>query len=385
MNIGIDIRALGNKKLTGIGKYIYHAITHLLELDKENNYYLFSSGLKEDPYTELDFNQPNVKHFHLSVPNKLLNLNLITGINSNICQKFFKDIDLFWMPNINFCNLPKNFPMILTVHDLSFLHSREFYSLKRRYWHKLVNVENLVTQADKIIAVSGNTKRDLMRFFPLNEDKISIINPGIDSIPMNEVRAKELLSDFDLPDKFFIYLGTLEPRKNIDSVIKAFDRYHLEYPDVHLVVVGAKGWVYRKLLQKIKKRPFIHYLNYVESPAKDALYYMSQGLIWPSFYEGFGFPPMEAISYKTPVIVSYKTSLPETNKQQALYVDPYNISDIYKALKFLTEDKELIKQLKASAKTFKVPQWENQAQQILDLFNSYHPRGDHPVGDKKFE
>ena len=371
MNIGIDIRALGNKKLTGIGKYIYYAITHLLELDKENNYYLFSSGLKKDPYMQLDFNQSNVKHFHIPIANKVLNLNLLLGINSNICENFFKDIDLFWMPNINFCNLSKKYPMILTVHDLSFLHSREFYSLRRRYWHKMVNVEKLVRQADKIIAVSGNTKRDLMRFFPLTEDKITIINPGINSIPMNEDRARDILKDFNLPDKFFIYLGTLEPRKNIESIIKAFDRYHLESPDVHLVVVGKKGWVYRKLLQKIKKRPFIQYLNYVESPAKDALYYMSQGLIWPSLYEGFGFPPMEAISYKTPVIVSYKTALPEMNKQQALYVDPYNISDIYKALKFLTEDEKLIKQFKKSASSFKVPKWENQAQQMLDLFNSY--------------
>jgi glycosyltransferase involved in cell wall biosynthesis len=371
MKIGIDIRALGNKNLTGIGKYIYYSITNILKLDKENEYYLFSSGLKKDSYTNLDFNQPNVKHFHISIANKILNLNLLLGINSSICEKFFKDIDLFWMPNINFCNLSKKYPMILTVHDLSFLHSREFYSLKRRYWHKLVKVEKLVSQADRIIAVSANTKRDLMRFFPLSEEKISIINLGVNSIPMNEDKAKEILKDFDLPDKFFMYLGTLEPRKNIDSIIQAFDRYHVDYPDVHLVIVGGKGWIYRKLLEKIKNRPFIHYLNYVESPAKDALYFMSQGLIWPSFYEGFGLPPLEAIAYKTPVIVSYKTSLPETNKQQALYVDPYNISDIYKALKSLTEDEKLIKQLKKSASSFKIPKWENQAQEILNLFNSY--------------
>jgi len=235
----------------------------------------------------------------------------------------------------------------------------------------LVNVGKLVQQADKIIAVSGNTKRDIMRFFPLAEEKITVINPGVESLPLNQSSAKDALKDLDLPEKYFVYVGTLEPRKNIDSLIKAFDRYHKEYPDVHLVIVGAKGWVYNNLLRQIKKRPFIHYLNYVASPAKDALYYMSQGLIWPSFYEGFGFPPMEAISYGVPTVVSYKTSLPETGKQQSLYIDPYNISDIYKSLKFLTEDEKLIKQLKASARNFNVPRWPKQAQQILDLFNSY--------------
>ena len=133
MNIGIDIRGLGGKHLTGIGRYIYHAINNLLKLDKENQYYLFSSGLKKEPYLDLDFSQANVKHIHIPISNRLLNLSLLTGINSNICKRFFKDIDIFWMPNINFCRAEQNCPMILTVHDLSFLHSREFYSLKIRY------------------------------------------------------------------------------------------------------------------------------------------------------------------------------------------------------------------------------------------------------------
>jgi len=371
MNIGIDIRALGNKKLTGIGKYIFHAINNILELDKENQYFLFSSGFKKDPYLKLDFNKSNVQHYHISTSNKLLNLNVLTGLGPNLCKNFYKDLDVFWMPNINFCNVPKNYPMILTVHDLSFLHSREFYSLKRRYWHKMVDVGKLVGAADKIVAVSENTKRDLIRFFPLTEDKITIINPGIHYITMDKSRADSLLSEFNLPSKFFVYVGTLEPRKNIGSIIKAFDRYNHDYPDIHLVIVGSKGWVYNKLLRQIKKRPFIHYLNYVESPAKDALYFKSLGLIWPSFYEGFGFPPMEAIAYQTPVIVSYKTSLPETNKQQALYVDPYNVADIYQVLKSLTTDEKLVKDLKESAKSFEIPTWPGQAQKILNLFNSY--------------
>jgi len=371
MNIGIDIRALGTKKLTGIGKYIFNAIENLLKIDKENQYYLFSSGLNKDLYTDLDFNQSNVNHIHVNIPNKLLNFSLLSGINSGVCKKFFKRVDIFWMPNINFCNFKKDYPVILTVHDLSFLHSREFYSLKRRYWHKFVNVERLLNSATKIIAISENTKRDLMRFFPLEDNKISIINPGIDHVVMEEHRANLLLKDLNLPDKFFVYVGTLEPRKNIESIIKAFDIYHKEYPDIHLVVVGGKGWIYNKVLSKIKKRAFIHYLDYVASPVKDALYFKSKALIWPSFYEGYGFPPLEAIAHKAPVIVSYKTSLPEVNKQQALYVDPYNVSDIYNNLKILTEDKEILRQLKNSAKDFKIPQWSEQAQKLLNLFNTY--------------
>jgi len=371
MNIGIDIRALENKHLTGIGKYIFHSINNLLTLDKVNKYYLFTSGLKKKSYSELDFNQTNVTHIHIPMSNKLLNLKLLAGIDSSISKIFFKDVDIFWMPNINFYCFKKNHPMILTVHDLSFLHSREFYSLKRRYWHKLIKIEKLVKSADHIIAVSENTKRDLIRFFSLAENKISIINPGIDYMTMDENKARLLLANLNLPDKFFIYVGTLEPRKNINSIIKAFDRYHRDYPDVHLVIVGSRGWVYSNLLRQIKQRLFIHYLDYIAGPVKDTLYFRSKGLIWPSFYEGFGFPPLEAIAQQTPVVLSYKTSLPEMSKQQALYIDPYNVADIYQTLKFLTEDKELITQLKASAKNFKILQWSDQTQKMLNLFNTY--------------
>jgi len=373
MKIGIDIRALGNKNWTGIGKYIFHSIENILKLDKKNQYYLFSTGLSKDLYTAVDFKQENVQRIHIPVSNKLLNFKLIAGIKTNIFDQFFKEIDIFWMPNINFCHLNKKCPTILTVHDLSFLHSREFYSLKRRYWHKLVGVEKLTSDACHIITVSENTKRDLMRFFSLAEDKISIVYPGIDYIPMNQELAISLTTKLDLPEKFFLYVGTLEPRKNIISIIKAFDRYHKEYPDVHLLIVGSRGWIYSSLLKHIAERPFVHYLDYVASPLKDALYFLSQGLIWPSFYEGFGFPPMEAIAHKKPVIVSYKTSLPEIGKQQALYVDPYNISDIYQSLKFLTEDKKLKEQLNKSAENFVLTKWSEQTQKILDIFNKYQP------------
>lgn len=374
MNIGIDIRALGNKKLTGIGKYIYSAVDNLSKIDKANNYILLSSGLRREAYDHLEFNSPNIKHRHFTVSNKVSNFSLVTGYGPNICKKFFEDIDFFWMPNINFCRINNKKPMVLTIHDLSFLHSREFYSLRRRYWHRLVNVGKLVKRANKIIAVSANTKRDIVRFFPTSEDKISIINPGVEVATLDNTQAEELIAPFALPEKYFIYVGTLEPRKNIDSIIKAFDRYHLEHPEVALVIVGALGWVYKKLLKKIHSRSYVHYLGYVDSPAKDALYKKSQGLIWPSFYEGFGFPPMEAAYHQIPLIVSYKTSLPETLKGQALYVDPYNISDIFHALIELTEDAKLRKQFKKSAESFSIPQWPEQAKKIMDLFNNLNKK-----------
>ena len=371
MNIGIDIRALSAKSLTGIGNYIVNAVDNIIKQDKENTYYLLSSGLKSGIDVLDSLNAPNVKHVHWRFSNKLLNSSLASGFGPDLIKKIPVKLDLFWLPNINFFRFNKNTPTILTVHDLSFLHSREFYSLKRRYWHKLVNVGKLINQSSKIIAVSGNTKRDIVRFFTVPEEKIEVINPGVTTVAMDDDHAKLLTAKFKLNKKYFIYVGTLEPRKNISSVIKAFDRYHHDYPETELVIVGSKGWVYRNILRDIGRRKYVRYLGYVLSPTKDALYHLSQGLIWPSFYEGFGFPPMEATWHKKPVIVSYKTSLPEIMQQQALYVDPYNISDIYQTLKALTKDEQLVKDLQNPAKKFKVPKWDKQAAKMIKLFSSF--------------
>ena len=369
MNIAVDVRALSNKKLTGIGKYIYHSLENILEIDKENKYYLFNSGLRtKTPY---DFGlNGNFEYIHIKWPNKLLNFLLWTGL-VNLNNFLPKNIDFAWLPNLNFARFKKGFPFVLTIHDLSFLHSREFYSLKRRYWHKLVNVAYLVENAQKIITVSANTKRDVLRFFSLDEHKIEIINPGISHINMTIEEAQRLSNGFKLKKDFFLYVGTLEPRKNIISIVRAFDHFHNDYPDTELIIVGGRGWVYKKLLKSIKNRPYVRYLDYVDGPQKDALYYLCKAFIWPSFYEGFGFPPMEALAHQRPIVVSYKTSLPETISRSALYVDPYNISDVYMALKYLMEDDALVLKMSDLAKNHLLPFWPEQTKKVIRVFNSF--------------
>lgn len=369
MNIGVDIRALSTRRFSGVGNYIVNSLKHIFELDKVNHYYLFSSGLKNRTKDWLDFKQANVHQVHFCCSNKLLNLSLLTNCGPDLSKKFPVKLDLMWLPNINFFKFNKEIPTILTIHDLSFLHNREFYSLKRRYWHYLVNVRKLISNSNKVIAVSNNTQRDIMRFFTIAQDKVKVIYPGVEAKKIDEITARQLIAEFNLPAKYFLYVGTIEPRKNIRSIIKAFDKYHLEYPETGLVIVGGRGWVYRHILRSISKRPYVYYLGYCSGIKKDALYFLSQGLIWPSFYEGFGFPPLEATYQGVPSIISYKTSLPEILKDQAVYVDPYNVSDIYESLKELTEDSELVTSIKESAQEFKIPNWHDQAKQIIKLFN----------------
>ena len=240
------------------------------------------------------------------------------------------------------------------------------YSLKRKIWHKLVGVRKLIDQATALIVVSENTKRDIIRFFSISEDKIFVVYPGVEHQKINTDEAKKLTQHLDLPSKYFLFVGTLEPRKNVLGLIKAFDVLHRKHQDYHLVLVGGRGWMYNGLLQEIKKRPYIKYLGYQKNPIKDAIYQLSYAFIWPSFYEGFGFPPLEAMAHKKPVIASYKTSLPEILKNQAIYIDPYNVADMFQAMQALIEDQHLY--LSLITEKNEALDWQQQSQEILNIF-----------------
>ena len=365
MKIAVDIRSLSNGSMTGVGYYLYNFLKNLTELDDEVKWQLLDSGHKKNQYPGLE--RKNVILTHYQMPNKIINASSYWSAKPNITSKLAKNADLLWLPNVNFyAKRSSAVPMVLTVHDLSFLHSNTFYSWKRRLWHRLIRVKDLIEEASLILAVSENTKRDIIRYFSVDESKIAVVNPGISYKKLTEEEARKIVKNIDLPEKYFLYVGTLEPRKNLQAVIQAFDRIHSEYPQYNLVVVGGKGWLYKPLLQAIKKRSYIKYLGYQKSPIKDALYRLAYAFVWPSFYEGFGFPPLEALAHKKPIITSYKTSLPETLLNNALYVDPYNVTDLYVSMKHLIEDQHLY--LSLISDTVYLPEWREQSQNILELF-----------------
>ncbi len=375
MNIAVDIRSLMGRRYTGVSLYTYNLLNEILKLDKENQYYLFYNSKKNIEENLPEFKAKNVHYCGFNKPNKVLNfyfrfLNQ-PKIDLMISEKFKTKIDIFFMPNWQFAALSPQCKKVLTVHDLSPEIFPKFYSIKRRLWHKMINTKKLCREFDRLIAVSKNTKKDLMEIYKIPQEKISVIYSGVNTLSDYSLPPAILKSKYNLPDKFLLYLGALEPRKNIIGIIKSFESLE-GYDDLHLVLAGPAAWLSRGIKKSARKSPAkeqIHFLDYIEEQDKWSVCYLAEAFLYPSFYEGFGFPPLEAMSSGTPVISSANSSLGEILNDAAMLVDPYNIAEITKTVEKTLSEKNLKKNLieKGFIKSKKFS-WKRAAEEMLDVF-----------------
>ena len=379
MKIGIDIRTLMDAEYSGVPEYTLNLIKEILRLDSDNEYKLFYNSFADLEHRISNFEGNNLEIIKTSYPNKIFNY---------LFQKIFKwpkidkllDVDIFFMPHINFVSISSNAKKIITIHDLSFLRYPDFFSLRKNIWHKLVNIKKLLKSFDIVVAVSENTKKDLIELCDVPAEKIKVIYSGIDN-DYKKIEDREKLEEtkkkYSLPDKFILFLATLEPRKNIDGLIKSFDRFQNKYPqfnDYELIIAGGKGWKGKKLFeawQTAKHKDKIKFLGYVDREDKKYLYNLASLFVYPSFYEGFGFPPLEAMASGVPVITSNSSSLPEIVRDKAVLVNPYDISEISGAIFQMLSRKDLQKQISerslGHAKNFS---WEKSAREYIGLFSS---------------
>jgi len=367
MRIAVDIRCLQEKSHSGIQEYVENLLPALLEIDKKNEYLLFSSGLK--PASEISFvrrllkNFPNVSLFHLKLPNKIFNQAAFLLREPKI-DKILKEPDIFFAPNINFLPLGKNVRVAVTFHDLSFERYPEFFSFKGRLWHKMTRPRAIARRANKIIAVSRSTAADLQDLYGIGRDKIRVVySAPAENKNSNETRHR-------LPPNSILYLGTLEPRKNIIGLIKAFNLLRGK-TSARLVIAGHKGWNYKRIFREYEKSPFrkdIFFIGPVKPQERFSLIAQAAVFAFPSFFEGFGFPPLEAMACGVPVVSSNTSSLPEACADAALMVEPSKSREIARALEALLKNQklrqELIKRGFRQAKKFS---WQRTARETLEV------------------
>lgn len=365
---------------SGVGEYTTQLLRALFEIDRENEYVLFSSGEESEfpiPFTRGDREGLRVRHLHIPTSNKLLNLRALLLQHPTLNWRVREPVDLIFLPNLNITTLPTDIPTVLTIHDLSFHHFPEFYSHKMRLWHKAVRPERLIKQATRIITPSQATTQDLIDTFAVDSARITTIPHGLDPIysPKMEARDHGVRSHLKLPKRFALFVGTLEPRKNLLGLIEGIKQYRQKTKDdLHLVLAGKWGWKSTQLRHRLYKRDlraWVHYLDYVPEKDKPALYRSATVFTWPSIYEGFGLPVLEAMACGTPVITSRNSSIPELTNDSAILIDPFNTGDISDALAQILFSSKLHQTMREHglerAKNFS---WKKTAIETLNVFQS---------------
>jgi glycosyltransferase involved in cell wall biosynthesis len=336
MKIAIDVRSLMEGRLSGVEQYAMNIIRGMLRVAPRHEYILFYNSARAVMLPDF-YGDVTVKGLHY--PNKIFNtLQWVAGYPR---WDEVIEADVFFVPNLALVPLAPKTPLVVVAHDLAFERFPEFLDVRRRLWHRMMNPRRLMKRANKIIAVSEHTKQDVMRLYSLNEDTIEVIHSGIhnsrlpDAKEISRVRKK-----YDLPERFVLYVGTHEPRKNIPGLIRAYQAIRSQVPH-YLVVAGEKGWQtgeLKKVLGSQEQREKIHMMGFVEEDDKAALYAAADLFVYPSFYEGFGFPPLEALMMGTPAITSFNSALPEVVGEWATLIDPYNPAELAVVIKELLHD-----------------------------------------------
>ncbi|MBI3366483.1 glycosyltransferase family 4 protein [Candidatus Roizmanbacteria bacterium] len=250
-----------------------------------------------------------------------------------------KNIDVFFSPAHyapRFCPVSS----IITIHDLSYLYypqdflKKDLYQLKN--WTKY-SIQN----AKKIIAVSKTTKKDIVRSYEIQEGKVEVVYNGYErKVKSQKSKVKTEYSK----NPYILYVGTLQPRKNIATLIQAFAKFKKLYPKFKLIIAGKKGWLYDQIFNEVSNLRFdrdIHFTDYVTDQQLTFLYKNAFCFVLPSFYEGFGIPILEAMSFGCPVISSFASSLPEVGNDACLYFNPTSVEDLLDKLKEVKENSKL--------------------------------------------
>ncbi len=380
MKIGVDIRCLTVGRRTGVEEYAINLLENLFCKDKDNEYILFLNSFKK-PAADLNWikKYSNVKLKFFRFPNKLLNL-FFWYFRWPKIDKLLGGVDIFFAPNINFIAVSNKAKLVLTVHDISFEYCPETFSLKRKIWHFFINPKELAQRADKIIAISKSTKDDLVNFYKIKESKITVVHNGISDkfkiIDRNDLKLVQVKERYKLPYKFILYLGTIEPRKNIVGALRAYNILRKEEKrlgDYKMVIAGAEGWKSKKIFTEIEKSPFnkdIIFTGIIKDEDKPFFYNLASLFVYPSFFEGFGFPPLEAMKCGVPVIVSHSSSLPEVVNSAGILIDPDKPDEIYQAMKEILLNKSFKEKLSEKGlKQSKKFNWRKTAEEFLAILN----------------
>ncbi|MCM8709671.1 glycosyltransferase family 4 protein [Clostridium sp. SYSU_GA19001] len=344
MKVGIDGRGAKWYRGTGIGTYTYQLISSLNDLDKINEYLLF---MPQTSITDIPFNRNfNIRNIteggsgnfwdEVNIPNILMD----------------KDIELYHVPQ-NGVGLPKEkkCPFVITLHDIIPIKMPETVgeTYLRIFNHEMPDI---VSRCDGIITVSQFSKEDICKYYNFPKEKVFVTHLAAENIyrPLDSDECYNLVqTQYGIYGEYILYVGGFSPRKNIIGLIEAFSKFKNKYKhDVKLVIAGKQGKsyeIYKKRSIDLGVENSVIFPGFIPIEHMPYVYNACKVLVYPSFYEGFGLPPVEAMACGVPVITSNVTSIPEVVGDSAIFINPYDVDELSEAIYTVFNDDKLREKL----------------------------------------
>ena len=356
MIIGIEAQRANTEQKTGVEHYAQQLILHLAEIDHVNSYVLYLRSKPQGWFLGLP------KNFSIKVlPFPVFWTQLRISL-----EMMLHPVDVLFIPA---SALPIVHPKksIVTIHDLAWLYYPQTFTLFNRLFLRL-STWYAVRFAFRIIAVSEATRNDLLKSYNIAAEKVAVVHHGFSL----ETKGHEAAMQ-DLPEHFILFLSTLQPRKNLEGLIAAFEDLKLQFPELphKLVVVGKPGWKFEPIVTLIENSKDVVYLRHVTETQKEYIFSKASALVLPSFYEGFGMQILEAFASRVPVAVSHVSSMPEVAGEAAAYFDPTNKQQIKEAIKNILFDRAFAERLRDSGtKRLQQFSWKKCAEETLEVLKN---------------
>lgn len=349
MRIGVNTRLLLKGKLEGIGWFTYQTLERMVHLHPEHDFVFFF----DRPYDESFVFSTNVTP--VVVPpqarHPLLFALWFESSMPYVLKKY--KIDVFLSPD-GFCSLRTSIPTCLVIHDLAFEHYPEHFKFSHKHYWKVFQPK-FAHKAKRIVTVSEFSKQDIIAQYGIDAAKIDVACNGAHDAyqPLSWQDKEAVKQQYADGCEYFVYAGALHPRKNILNLLKAFATFKkMQRSNMKLVIVGRFAWKYEEVLEMKETMPFkedVKWVGYMNVDELSKVIGGAYAMVYPSIFEGFGIPILEALQCNVPAITSNTSSMPEVMGEAGLLVDPYNHEDIAAKMEMLYKDEALRAKLIAAA------------------------------------
>ncbi len=368
MRIVIDAQSL-LEPMAGIGRCTISMLKALGQVDSTNQYYLYyGASFRQKRASLPHFDNPNFHKKLIKFPGRIFRF-LTEKTHLIPTGTFFRGYDIYH--GLNYYVPALNLPSIVNIYDLSYILFPQCFTRKRLNDIKW-KVAGSIKRAGRIITGSESAKADIVNLLGVPEEKVRVICFGVEDT-FNPKRGGEIAAfrrKYRLPEKFILFVGTIEPRKNIKKLIHAYNKLNLK--DTGLVIAGRCGWLFEETFREVKKLNLgdrVFFPGHIPEIDLPLLYSSASVFVFPSIYEGFGFPPLEAMACGTPVISSNTSSLPEIVGSAGILINPEDENKLAEAIESVLEDN--VKRDEMAAKGLeqaKLFSWEKCAKETLKLY-----------------